>query len=179
VAFDHRLSRRWLITDWLHILLRRLFIPLPVACCLSQQRCRVLCHSGRCCHVTAVEGRSGAPTGLPPQQRQRPSATSSLAGEGVPSIARIRHSIFLMYILGWTPLPPSNWNVPLYGIPGSTQECTVPHHVSCTSAASQFHHLSDDVSVPLCDEMKLQCLNSQKTECTLYLSHDESVWLQP
>jgi hypothetical protein len=29
---------------------------LPVACCLSQQRCRVLRHSGNRCHVTAVRG---------------------------------------------------------------------------------------------------------------------------
>jgi hypothetical protein len=42
---------------------RRLFIPmpvacclLPVACCLSQQRCRVLRYSGNRCYVTAVRG---------------------------------------------------------------------------------------------------------------------------
>jgi hypothetical protein len=35
-----------------------------------------------------VEGRSGAPTGPPP-----------LAGEGVPSIARIRHNIYIYVYL--------------------------------------------------------------------------------
>jgi hypothetical protein len=39
--------------------------------------------------------------------------------------------------MGLPPIP-SNQISPLYGTPESTWVCTVPHHISCSSAAFQF-----------------------------------------
>jgi hypothetical protein len=48
--------------------------------------------------------------------------------------------IFLMNIQASTPTS-SNWISPLCNTPWSTRENIVPRHISCISAAFQFHHL--------------------------------------
>jgi hypothetical protein len=57
----------------------------------------------------------------------------------------------------------TKWISPLCNTSWSTRENTVPRHISCISGAFQFHHLSNNVSLPFYDETKLQYSNSQWT----------------
>jgi hypothetical protein len=70
--------------------------------------------------------------------------------------------ICLMYIQASSPMP-WNWISPLYGTSWSTQKCRVPRHICRTSAAFQFHHLPNNVSLPLYGEMKRQYFTSPWT----------------
>jgi hypothetical protein len=83
---------------------------------------------------------------------------------GTPSRSLAHSSWDILYI-GYTPAS-YNWISPSR----STWMWTVPGHIFCTSAASRFHHLPNNVSMSFCGETKLQYPNSQwaqKTECTL------------
>jgi hypothetical protein len=90
VALDHRLTL---------IMLRLLFIPLPVACCLLPVA-RV--NSGVACYVIVGSGATsprwrggeGRSVDLPVTVAAAALVTSPLVGEGMPCIAQIRHNIF-------------------------------------------------------------------------------------